>query len=76
MLSNGDMVLDERFGQLIVNVRTLGRSGALFDRDARRMLAAELYLAAFRLHPKGRRRFVRSEKYDRDGSALFRLIAV
>jgi hypothetical protein len=68
------VVMDADFGLLVVNIRTLARSSALFDRDARRILARELSVAALRLHPKGGRQIVRSERHDHDGAPLFRLV--
>jgi hypothetical protein len=69
---------DADYGRLLITVRTLAASGALFDDEARKQLATELREAAARLDPKpGRilRRLVASEYCDPVGRKLYRVVS-
>jgi hypothetical protein len=75
--SEGMVVMDAAFGQLVIEIRTLARCRELFDREAQRTLAGELSRAALRLDPRAGivRRLVRSGRQDHDGAPLYRLVA-
>ena len=62
MISSSDRVMNYELATLVIGLRELARATALFDDDARRIIADELLVAAVRFTPASIRASVHAQR--------------